>query len=52
METRAEDKAEDKAQTLNINVTPDREGELMAKDSQSPSKPIVRGMPYTHLINM
>ncbi|KAF7660448.1 hypothetical protein LDENG_00280920 [Lucifuga dentata] len=43
MAARAEDKAEDKDQTLNINMTPENEGGLLARDSQSPSKPIVNG---------
>lgn len=43
METGAEDKAEDKAQSLNINVTQESEGQ-----PPSPSKPIVKGMSYTH----
>ncbi|KAM3608923.1 uncharacterized protein V6R79_006842 [Siganus canaliculatus] len=40
-------KTEDEAHALNINMTPDTQGALTAKDSQSPCKVIVQSQPAT-----
>ncbi|XP_041794558.1 titin-like [Chelmon rostratus] len=48
---KAGEKAEDKAHTLNINMTPDTGAEPTAKDSQSPCKVIVQGQPATSADN-
>lgn len=37
---------EDQAHGLNINMTPDINAQLPAKDSQSPCEVIVQGMPF------
>lgn len=39
-------KAEDQAHGLNINMTPDSNAQLPAKDSQSSCEVIVQGMPF------
>ncbi|GLD60224.1 titin-like protein [Lates japonicus] len=44
-------KAEDRAHTLNINMTPDTDAELTAEASQSPSTLIVQGLSDASAVN-